>query len=171
MLTTDANDIVFGNDSAQLSVYMYASYNCSYCRKFFTDVLPELQEDFIDTKRVKIILRLTSRTIDKKLKRALKAQVCVNKYGNYQYLHELLLNNDKIVYTDDFQKMITEFAEKDPFIGECIDGSEANRYLLRNLAEFDSLKVKGTSTFVIKNVVYPGYRDAQAFNKILNKHL
>lgn len=171
ILTPDENDIVFGNPEAPLAVYMYASYNCSYCRQFFTDVLPKLKEKYIDSKKIKIVLRLTSRTSDKRLKRALKAQICINKYGNYQYIHELLLNNFKVVYTNEFQNMISEFAEKDSFIGECIDGTEAASYLIKNVKEFESKKFTGTPTFVIGNMVYPGYRDADKFDELLDRHL
>lgn len=171
LMQPDELDIVFGNDSASLAVYMYASYNCSYCRLFFTDVLPELEEAFIDTKKVKIVLRLTRRTVDERLKRSLKASVCVNKYGSYQYLHELLLNNFKVAYTEEFQQMIAEFTQRDPFVGECIDGSEAEKYLIKNVKEFESHNFNGTPTFVIGNMVYPGYRNTDQFMEILNTHL
>ena len=127
-------DIVFGNESAGLSVYMYASYNCSYCRKFFTEVLPEL-ESFIEQNQIKIIMRLTSKSRDDRLKRALKAAVCVNHYGNFEHLHKLLLHDPKVVYTLDFQNMIDEFSTKDPFVGECIDGEIAAQHLEKNLKE------------------------------------
>lgn len=171
LLKPNINDIVFGNDSAQLAVYMYASYNCSHCRNFFTEVLPELQQEFLDTEKVKIVLRLTSRTTDKRLKQSLKALVCINKYGNYQYLHELLLNNYKVAYTEEFQKMIVEFIQQDPFVGECIDGTEAETYLLENIKEFEANKLKGTPTFIIENTIYQGFRNAKDFKNILKKHI
>ena len=163
-------DIVFGNDSATLSVYMYASYNCSYCRKFFTDVMPELSS-LMEKGKLKIVMRLTSKTKDQRLKRALKTVVCVNHYGNFEHLHKLLLHDPKVAYTQDFQNMIDEFSIKDPFVGECIDGEIAAEHLEKNLKEFNQLELKGTPSFVINDIVYQGYRDPEVFKKIIESHL
>ena len=163
-------DIVFGNDSANLSVYMYASYNYSYCRKVFTEVLPELQS-FIEQNQIKIIMRLTSKSKDDRLKRALKAAVCVNHYGNFEHLHKLLLHDPKVAYTSDFQNMIDVFSMKDPFVGACIDGEIAAQHLEKNLKEFNQLQLKGTPSFVINNIVYQGYREPKIFKRITEKHL
>lgn len=164
-------DIIFGNDNAELSVYMYASYNCSYCRKFFTEVFPELKNSFIDNGLVNIVMRLTTKTRDQRMKRALKAAACVNRYGNFEYLHKLLLHNPKVVFTWEFQEMIDEFSMKDPFVGECIDGKEALKYLESNITEFEQLNLKGTPGFVIENTVYQGYRPAKRFKAIIKQHL
>ncbi len=164
-------DIVFGNDSADLTIYMYSSYSCSYCRRFFKTVFPKLKENFIDKNRVKLIMRLTSNTRNLKRKRSLKAAVCVNKYGNFEYLHKLMLHDPKVIFRDEFQQMINEFTERDPFVGECIDGTEAQEYLYGNFKEFSKLGLKGTPSFVIANVIYPGYREYSFFEKTVKKHL
>jgi protein-disulfide isomerase len=164
-------DIVFGSDSAKLSVYMYSSYSCSYCILFFTDVFPQFSEEYINTGKAKLIMRLALKTKDIDLTNSLKTAVCINKYGNFKYLHELLLNDNKIVYTEPFRKMVEEFIEKDNIIAECMLGGEAESYLNANLEDFEKLDLKGTPTFIIDNVVYSGYRDYSQFKKILDNHL
>ncbi len=164
-------DIVFGNDSADLAIYMYSSYSCTYCRRFFEVVFPKLKENFIDKNSVKLVMRLTSNTRNLKMKRALKAAVCVNKYGNFEYMHKLMLHDPKVIFREDFQQMIDDFTMRDPFVGECIDGTAAQEYLYENFKEFSKLGLKGTPSFVIENIIYPGYREYSFFRKTVEKHL
>ncbi|MDA3867978.1 MAG: thioredoxin domain-containing protein [Salinivirgaceae bacterium] len=160
-------DIVFGENDAQLSVYVYASYQCSYCRLFMEEVMPALLKKYKG--ELKFILRLTRHTNDFRVKRALSALVCVHKYGNYTHLHELLLNNYKVMYTQEFQTMVSEFAERDAFVGECMDAGAAATYLADNISEFDGLKLPGTPCFVVNGRVYAGFRSVEQFQQIIEK--
>ncbi|PLX23027.1 MAG: hypothetical protein C0599_05110 [Salinivirgaceae bacterium] len=164
-------DIVFGNDSANLTMYVYASYQCSYCRKFFDEVFPILENKYIESGQLNVIFRPTARTVGNERENALKALVCVNKYGNFTYLHKLLLSNFRVMYTDEFIQMVNSFKDKDPFVGECIDGTEAKDYLTANIKEFEKLEFKGTPTFVINNRVYIGYRETEQMEKIIDNLL
>jgi protein-disulfide isomerase len=164
-------DIVFGSDSAALTVYMYSSYSCTFCTKFFKEVYPDLKYEFFDAGKVKLIMRLTVKTNNIDLKNALKTVVCIHKFGYFNHLHNLLLENSKVVYTQDFRDMIDDFISRDIFVAECILGEEVEAYLLQNLNEFDMLGLKGTPTFIIDNKVYIGYRDYDQFKQILNDHI
>ena len=101
----------------------------------------------------------------------MKASVCVNKFGNYEYLHQLFLNQSNIVYTADFHDMIDEFIDKDIQVAECILGGDADNYLKQNIEEFETLKLKGVPTFVIDRKIYYGFKEYDLLKKILNYHL
>jgi protein-disulfide isomerase len=50
-------DIVEGNADAPVTIVEYASMTCSHCAAFHRDVYPALKKNFIDTGKVKFILR------------------------------------------------------------------------------------------------------------------
>lgn len=50
-------DIVEGKADAPVVIVEYASMTCSHCAAFHNDVYPTLKKDFIDTGKVKFILR------------------------------------------------------------------------------------------------------------------
>ena len=50
-------DIIEGNASAPITIVEYASMTCSHCAAFHHDVLPELKKNFIETGKIKFILR------------------------------------------------------------------------------------------------------------------
>ena len=50
-------DIIEGNTSAPITIVEYASMTCSHCAAFHHEVLPELKKNFIETGKIKFILR------------------------------------------------------------------------------------------------------------------
>ncbi len=115
-------DIVFGSSNAEVTIVAYFSYSCTFCKKFFTEVYQSLNDEFLVPGKAKLIIRLMGNTGNISLDNALKTAVCVNKHGNYEYLHELFLHDFGAVFTDDFQSMIDEFIERDIIFAECLLG-------------------------------------------------
>jgi protein-disulfide isomerase len=50
-------DLVLGKADASVTIYEYASMTCSHCANFHNTVLPKLKEKYIDTGKVKLVLR------------------------------------------------------------------------------------------------------------------
>lgn len=50
-------DIPLGKEDAPVTVIEYASYTCPHCANFHATVFPQLKKDYIDTGKVKFILR------------------------------------------------------------------------------------------------------------------
>ena len=51
------SDRILGQDDAPITLYEYSSLTCPHCAAFHTDILPKLKEDFIDTGKMRFILR------------------------------------------------------------------------------------------------------------------
>lgn len=50
-------DKVFGSDDAPVTIIEYASLTCPHCRTFHVDVWPDLKERYVDTGKVRFIMR------------------------------------------------------------------------------------------------------------------
>ena len=164
-------DIVYGSDTADLTIFLYSSYNCSFCRKFFTKVYPALKTEYIDKDKVKLVVKLLDFSNNESVENSLKIAVCINKYGNFEKLNELLLTEPNVIYTIEFAAIIEEFVEKDEFIAECMLGGESDNYILNNKIEFKNSKFTGTPTFVINNKIYKGYIKYKDFINVVEKEL
>lgn len=164
-------DIVYGKDSTDITIFMFSSYNCGFCRKFFENVFPGLKNEYINSGKVKLVVKLVAPEKNTHVVNSLMLAVCINKFGNFNKLNELLLKEPKVVYTDKFMAVTNELIEKDEFVAECMLSGESEKYILRNLVDFKRLKCTGTPTFVINNKIYKGYRDYNEFKKIIEKEL
>src|SRR5690554_2860460 len=50
-------DMVLGDEKAPVTIYEYASMTCSHCAHFQTTTFPELKKRYIDTGKVRYVLR------------------------------------------------------------------------------------------------------------------
>jgi len=164
-------DIVYGSDSADLTIFLFSSYNCSFCRKFYKQVLPKLNTEYIETGKVKLIIKHVALTNNESVINSLQLAACINKYGNFEKLNELLLLEPKVVYTDEFEKVINDLIDKDEFVAECMYGGESEVYISQNMIDFKRLKCTGTPTFVINNKIYKGFLNYIKFKKVIEKEL
>lgn len=164
-------DIKYGSDTADLTIFLYSSYNCSFCRKFFAKVYPALKTEYIDKGKVKLVVKLLDFSNNESVNNSLKIAVCINKYGDFEKLNELLLTEPKVIYTNEFASIIEEFVEKDEFVAECMFGGESDNYILNNKLEFGNSKFTGTPTFVINNKIYKGFIKYIDFKNVVEKEL
>ena len=164
-------DIVYGSDSANLTIFLFSNYNCSFCRKFYTGVYPKLKSEYIDQGKIRLVTKLVALTNNESVINSLKIAVSINEYGNFEKLNELLLVEPKVIYTKQFNQVVEELTEKDDFVAECMYGGEAESYLSKNLADFKRLNCTGTPTFIINDKIIKGYMPYKKFKIIVEKEL
>jgi protein-disulfide isomerase len=57
MKTGTLPEMAFGRADAPVTIVQYASLTCPYCRRFHKETFPKLKKEFIDTGKVRYILR------------------------------------------------------------------------------------------------------------------
>lgn len=57
MKAGDLADIVLGSKDAKITIVEYASLTCGHCANFHNKVLPELKTKYVDTGKVRFVLR------------------------------------------------------------------------------------------------------------------
>jgi protein-disulfide isomerase len=57
MQTGPIPEMAFGRPDAPVTIVQYASLTCPYCRRFHKETFPKLKKEFIDTGKVRYILR------------------------------------------------------------------------------------------------------------------
>lgn len=164
-------DIVYGTDGAPLRLIMYSNYSCSFCRKFYSDVYPQLKTNFIDQGKVQLVVKLIELSNDSNVINGQKTAVCINKYGNFEKLHQLLLIEPNVVYSKEFGAVIDEFIEKDDLLAECLLSGEAEVYLTNNIKEFKKIGFTGTPSFVINSRALKGYHSYTELEEMIRKEI
>lgn len=170
-IATHDLDIVFGLHTAPHSIYLYSNYSCSHCHKFFVEVFPKLQQEYLDNGKVNLILRLVDFGDNSYINDAYRMAVCINAYGNYAHLHELFIAHFKVVESSDFIAMMDEFTQADDMVAQCYYGDEAQTYLDIIKSEFTRLQFKGTPTFIIGNRAYTGFLSFNQLVDIIDKQI
>jgi len=147
-------DIVYGVEEAPLTIFLFTNYGCKFCRKFFTESFDKLKREYIDTKKVKLVIKLVDLTSDKSVTNSLMLSVCINQCGNLKPMDNLLLSDPSVVYTNEFTGLIEDFIDKNNYISECMLSGKSESYIINNLTDFKVLSLTGTPTFVMNKRIY-----------------
>lgn len=158
------SDIIWGDINCQNTIVAYIDYNCGYCKKFLEEILPKLNRNYIQEGKIKLVVRLVCGKTDIKAIKAYQTAICINKFGHYVKLHELLMHESKIIYTHHFEDLMNEYIVTNTDVAECILNHN-NRYILNNIYQLQELKTNGTPTFVINNELIVGYKSFDYWKK------
>jgi protein-disulfide isomerase len=164
-------DVIFGDDGAPKTVFMYASYNCDFCRYFFSRTYPDLKSNYLDNGKLKLVIKWVDFDDNPQVLYSLQAASCIGRFGVYEKFHQLLLVNPTVVFTEDFAQLVDDIMEDNPEIAECILQNDEYSYLRENVKEFRENKLTGTPTFVLNNHAYSGFISYDNFKKLLEKEL
>ena len=161
------NDIILGDYNATNSIILFYNYNCKFCVKFFNEVYPELNKEYINKGKLNIILKLVCNPTDKAALKAYQTVVCINKFGNFQKLHKLLLYKGEIIYTNNFKELEEEYINTNNFVGECMMNSNGND-IKKNISQFQKVNTRGTPTFIIGKQILKGYKSFERLSEIID---
>lgn len=150
-------DVIFGNDTVSNTIFLYASYNCRYCRYLFKRTFPQLQEKYLDKGLVKVVVKWVDFGEDPNSLYALQAASCIYRYGYYDKFHELLLTNPSVIVSEDFRVLLDDIMTENNEIAECVLFSNSYSYLKANVTEFRANKLSGTPCLVMNKHAYGGF--------------
>ena len=170
-ISQHAEDVVFGNDTCSSTLFLYASYNCQYCRYLFSMTFPELTERYLDKGLLKVVVKWVDFTENPRIMEALQAGSCIYQFGKYQKYHDLLLANPNVIGTEDFQELLNDIMAKNETIAQCILNNNDYKHLKENLKEFRAYKFSGTPTMVINKHVYKGFMTFEKLDEMLKREL
>ncbi len=55
--TSEIKEMMLGDENAPITIVEYASFTCPHCARFHHEVFPQIKKNYIDTGKVKFILR------------------------------------------------------------------------------------------------------------------
>lgn len=168
-----SNVIWLGDSSAPVSVVEYADFQCPVCGSFFSDVLPSLRKDYIDTGKIKFayldftFLGLESLT-------AAQGVYCASDQNKFWEFHDLLHqaeivdgqeNNNNITssFLSDLAKQINLNTTS---FDSCLSQEKYKNRVLEVTAQGQRAGVRATPTFFINDQKLEGLDPGDPYGKI-----
>ena len=90
------DDPVKGNPDAPVTIVEFSDFQCPFCKKFFDGTLPQLERDYIDTGKVKLVYRdLPIESIHPNAVAASLAAECADEQGKFWEYHDILFGKQE----------------------------------------------------------------------------
>jgi protein-disulfide isomerase len=171
LLTIGKDDRTLGNPNAPVTIVEYASMTCPHCAHFADDVLPELKKKWIDTGKVKLVLR--DFPLDGEAVHASMIARCAPPDRFYAFVDAFFADQDKWVTAPDYQAALTRLAALGGMskadVDKCLaDKALEDQILTSRLVASKQLDVNATPTFFVNGTKYAGEPTVEAFDKLLS---
>jgi len=167
-------DVAIGSADAKVTIVEYASMSCGHCGRVHRDVMPAIKKKYIDTGKVRLIIRefplnYTAMAV------AMLARCAGpdNTYGvidaMFNHQKQWLKRGDM---TADIQAIVTEFGVSDEVFKTCIKRKDLFHQIkaVRQRA-MDKFGVKSTPTFFINGKALVGPTKLEEFDAVIEPML
>jgi protein-disulfide isomerase len=138
-----------GNPKAPITLVEFTDYQCPFCRRFYINTLPAIKKQYIDTGKVRLILRDLPLGFHSKARPAAKAAHCAREQGKFWEMHDALFEGGGKLNKKDFVR----YAEKIGVDGfpfqECMASDRHKESIDRDIADAGKASITGTPGFVL----------------------
>ncbi len=151
-----------GNMDSKLIIIEFVDYNCGYCKKTLSTI-SKLMKNFDNIQIVFIDYPILSETSEI----AARASLAANEQNAYFEYHSILLNNTKSINESILYKIAKELSLDIEKFKKDISSEKIKNNIIKNIKFANSLKIKGTPTFIIGKQILPGAYDYEKLKKII----
>jgi protein-disulfide isomerase len=173
MQPSKLGDIAMGAENAPVTIVEYASMTCGHCANFSVKTFPQIKERYIDTGKVRYILR--EFPLDPLAAGAFMLARCAGKDKYYSIVESLFAQANKWVVQNPLPALFA-IAKQAGFTKQSFDECLSNQKLLDELEEVrkrgaDEFKIQSTPTFFVNGERLLGDQPFSEFEKLIEKHL
>lgn len=178
------DDPVKGNPDAPVTIIEFSDFQCPFCSRFFTQTLPLIEKDYIDTGKVKLVYRdLPIDAIHPNARSAHIAAECADEQGKFWEYHDILFNNQRQwqgLGSVDFDNTLKEYAGQlglqTASFDSCMKSPDISKEINDDLLDAAKYGATGTPTFFIGNekdgyVKITGAQAYSSFQRIIDDQL
>jgi protein-disulfide isomerase len=170
-LALKPDDRILGKADAPITIVEYASLTCPHCAHFAVDVLPKLKQKWIDTGKVKLMLR--DFPLDEPALRAAMVARCAPADKFYPLVDTFFSQQEQWVTARDYRAALEKLAKLagigDKQFKTCIEDKKLEDQVAQSrLTAAQQLGVSSTPSFFINGQKFEGAPTFEAFDQLLS---
>ena len=151
-----------GNMGSRLIIVEFVDYNCGYCKKALSTI-SKLVKNFDNIQIVFVDYPILSESSEI----AARASLAANEQNAYFEYHTILLNNKKSINENILYKIAKDLSLDIEKFKKDMSSKKIKNNIIKNIKFANSLKIRGTPTFIIGRQILPGAFDYDKLKKII----
>jgi len=140
---------VLGNAAAPVTVIEFTDYQCPYCKRFVQNTFPLLKRDYIETGKVRWLVRDLPLNFHKDARKAAQAAYCAGEQNKFWEMRDSLFRNSANLGVDRLKEYALELELNAAAFNDCIDSKRHLNLIDRHAGTAGSLRITGTPSFVV----------------------
>ncbi len=145
-----------GKEGAKVALIVYSDFQCPFCAKFATQVLPSFDERFVKSGKALVAFRQMPLPMHQFAPKAAQASYCAGEQGQFWPMHDALFADPKHLDEPALLDRAQRLGLRDAEFKLCLRG-KAPATIDQDRSSADELSVSGTPTIFV-GVVQPDSR-------------
>lgn len=150
------DDPVLGDKNAPVTMVEFVDYECPFCKRFFDETLSQIKSEYIDTGKVKLVMRDLPLDFHQNAHKESQAAECAREQGGdsayYKYHDEIFkrtVSNGTGLALDQLSVIAKDIGLNGSTLQSCLDSEKYKDEVDKDLADAAKYGANGTPTFFI----------------------
>ena len=163
-------DYVKGDENAPVTIIEYSDFECPFCGRFFEQTLPQIEENYIDTGKVKLIYRDFPLGFHANAQKAAEAAECAGEQGKYWEMHDTLYETGALSIAN-LKQHAKDLGLDSTQFDSCLDSGKYATEVTDDMAKGQAAGVSGTPSFTINGKLLVGAQPYATFAQMIDAEL
>jgi len=138
-----------GDPKATLILLEFSDYQCPFCGKFFHTTLPEIDWAYIQTGKLRHVIRDYPLPMHAQAAQAAEAADCAGEQGKYWEMHDLLFTNQQALGIEQLKTYANSLKLDMKVFDDCLSTGTFKDKISNDIADGRRIGVSGTPSFIL----------------------
>lgn len=164
-------DAFKGDDDAPVVIVEFSDFECPFCGRFYTQTLPQLEETYLKTGKVKLVYRDFPLSFHSNAQKAAEASECADEQGKFWEMHDLLFEQGVQGGIASFKQYAQQLGLDAAEFDRCLDSGAMASEVQRDFVDGQRAQVQGTPAFFVNGQLISGAQPFQVFQQVIEAEL
>jgi len=155
-----------GDRNARVALIEFSDYQCPFCGKYTKEVMPQLQDEYVKTGKVKYVFQDMPLEFHKNAFKAAEAAHCAGDQGKFWEMHDLLFQNQTALDPEQLPAHAKSLGLSESAFSQCLESGKFAAQIRQDIAQAGTVGITGTPTFFI-GLVQPGDGRVKVMKKLV----
>ncbi len=160
-----------GAEDSPVKMIMFTEFQCPFSGRFATDTLPQLREEYIETGKVKLIMKHLPLDFHNMAESAAWASICAGKQGMFWEYHDKLFENQGQLSREYLESLAEELELDLEDFEICFRDRTVLRQITLDEQAASEARVSGTPSFLINGELMVGAQPFSEFKRVIDGKL
>ena len=139
---------LLGAPAAKAAVVIFSDFQCPYCARFVSEIMPALKRSYVDRGLVRVGFRHFPLNLHNRAERAAQSADCAAQQGQFWAMHDALFKNPTRLEEIDFSSDAAAIGLDSDKFESCMRNQSSDR-VRRDIEIAKGLGLAGTPSFIV----------------------
>lgn len=165
------DDDVKGDPDAPVTIVEFSDFECPFCTRFFEQTLGQIEQNYIDTGKVKFVYRDFPLSFHQNAQKAAESAECAGEQGRFWDMHDKLFESGVSGGVASFKQYAVDLGLDAAEFNSCLDSGRMASEVQKDMNDGAAAGVRGTPGFIVNGVLISGAQPYSVFEQAIDQML